>query len=187
MRLTARFFVALGVSLLVVLAAAGAGVVTGRADPTGGLTQAQVDELVRAHNAWRQRVGVPPLRWALDLAARAQARAADLATHGCVIAHGPLPDTLGENLYHAGPARGEGRPDERAPVTATMVIDAWGAESADYSSADGTCARNRECGHYTQIVRTITEEVGCGMSVCPTLGQVWVCHYRPKGNVRPPG
>jgi hypothetical protein len=26
--------------------------------------------------------------------------------------------------------------------------------------------------------------VGCGMAVCPTLGQVWVCNYRPRGNVR---
>jgi len=29
-----------------------------------------------------------------------------------------------------------------------------------------------------------TEEVGCGRAVCPTFGQVWVCRYRPRGNVR---
>jgi pathogenesis-related protein 1 len=47
-----------------------------------------------------------------------------------------------------------------------------------------SCASNRQCGHYTQMVWPSTEDLGCGMSVCPTLGQVWVCHYRPTGNVR---
>ena len=71
-----------------------------------------------------------------------------------------------------------------AVVTATHVVNRWGAESADYSPEHGTCAWNRQCGHYTQIVWAATKEVGCGMSVCPTLGQVWVCNYRPAGNIR---
>ena len=149
----------------------------------GGLTRAQADEIVRAHNAWRQRVGAVPLGWAPDLAARAQARADYLAAHGCVIEHGLLPDDLGENLYHVGPLRAEGLENEIFVVTSTQVVDAWGAESAHYSPARHTCDPNRECGHYTQIVWTTTRDVGCGMSVCPTLGQVWVCNYRPKGNV----
>jgi pathogenesis-related protein 1 len=184
--MNARFFAAFGVSLLVASAAVGTVVVTaGRAGPRAdGFTLAQADELVGAHNAWRQRAGVPPLRWAADLAARAQARAEYLAVHGCVIEHGLLPENTGENLYRAGPLHGEGRKDELFPVSATRVVDAWGAEAADYSPVTGTCARDRQCGHYTQIVWPTTEEVGCGMSVCPTLGQVWVCNYRPRGNVR---
>jgi pathogenesis-related protein 1 len=186
MRAPARFFAALGVSLLVASAAVGTVVVTaGRAGSRAdGFTRAQADELVRAHNAWRQRAGVLSLRWAADLAARAQARAEYLAAHGCLIEHGLLPEDVGENLYHAGPLHAEGRKDELFAVTPAQVVDTWGAESADYSAAQDTCARNRQCGHYTQIVWTITEEVGCGMSVCPTLGQVWVCNYRPKGNIR---
>ena len=81
-------------------------------------------------------------------------------------------------------AEGEGRKDEQAVVTATDVVDTWGEESADYSSAHDTCAWNRQCGHYTQIVWPTTEEVGCGLAVCPTLGQIWVCNYRPRGNTR---
>ena len=182
----ARFCAAIGASLLVALAAVGAVAVTaGRAGPdTGGLTRAQADEIVGAHNAWRRRVGVSSLRWAADLAARAQARAEYLAAHGCVIEHGPLPGDIGENLFHAGPLHGDGRKDELFIVTPTQVVDMWGAESADYSPVHDTCAPNRQCGHYTQIVWATTEEVGCGMSVCPTLGQVWVCNYRPKGNIR---
>jgi pathogenesis-related protein 1 len=173
-------------SRLVAFAAFAAVLVTAgcRAAEADGVTSAQADELVRAHNAWRRRVGVPSLRWATDLAARAQARAAYLAAHGCVMEHGPLPEDVGENLYLVGPLHTEGRTDEQFVVTATEVVDAWGAESADYSPAHDTCAANRQCGHYTQIVWTTTREVGCGMSVCPTLAQVWVCDYRPAGNIR---
>ena len=186
MRATARFLAAFDMLLLVACATLGAAaVIPGRAGPGGAsLTGAQADEIVRAHNAWRRRAGVPLLRWAADLAAKAQARAAYLAQHGCVIEHGRLPEDVGENLFHAGPLRVEGRKNKLFVATATQVVDTWGAESADYSRVHGTCAPNRECGHYTQIVWTATEEVGCGMSVCPTLGQVWVCNYRPRGNVR---
>jgi pathogenesis-related protein 1 len=182
----ARLLPPLGVALLVALAAVGAVVVpAGGARPgADGLTRAQADEIVRAHNAWRQRAGVPPLGWAADLAARAQTRAAYLATHGCVFERGLLPDDIGENLYRAGPLQAQGMKDELLVVTAAQVVDTWGAESADYSAARGTCAENRQCGHYTQIVWRTTTEVGCGMSVCPSLGQVWVCNYRPKGNIR---
>ena len=82
------------------------------------------------------------------------------------------------------PLQAAGHTDELAVVTATWVVDAWGAESADYSAGSDTCAPNRHCGHYTQIVWATTREVGCGVAVCPTLGQVWVCNDRPKGNVR---
>jgi len=175
----------LGLSLCAVLAsvpacAAGS---SGLSRDAGGLTGTRADEAVRAHNAWRQRSGVRPLRWAADLAAMAQARAGYLATHGCVIEHGILPADIGENLYWAGPLQGPGLADELFVVTPSHVVDMWGAEWADYSTADGRCAPGRECGHFTQLVWATTEEVGCGTSVCPTLGQVWVCNYRPRGNV----
>ncbi len=182
----ARVLAAFVVSLL---AAAGSqwtlGVAGCGARATGaGLTRAQTDEIVRAHNTWRRRVGMPPLGWATNLAARAQARASYLAAHGCGIEHGPLPADVGENVAWVGPLQAEGHANELSVVTATWIIDAWGAEAADYSAQSDTCAPNRHCGHYTQIVWATTRDVGCGMAVCPTLGQVWVCNYRPKGNVR---
>jgi len=149
-----------------------------------GLTRAQADETLRAHNAWRKRLGVLSLRWAPDLAAMAQTRARYLATHGCYIEHGLVSEDVGENLYHAGPLKADGRPDALNPVTPTQVVDEWGNESAYYSHSTDTCAPKRQCGHYTQIVWSSTEEVGCGKGICPTLGQVWVCLYRPRGNVK---
>ena len=149
-----------------------------------GLTRAQTEEIVRAHNTWRRRAGVPPLAWAEDLATRAQARASYLAAHGCGIEHGPLPGDVGENVCWVGSVRVVGHKDELDVVTPTWVIDQWGGESADYSAEREACAPNRHCGHYTQVVWATTREVGCGMAVCPTLSQVWVCNYRPRGNVR---
>ena len=140
--------------------------------------------MVNAHNAWRTRAGVLPLRWAADLAAQAQNRALQLARQGCLLEHGLLPDDVGENLYRASALHRDYGGDALYIVSPTQVVDAWGAESADYSPASGSCAPNRQCGHYTQIVWPSTEEVGCGMAVCPSFGQVWVCRYRPRGNVR---
>ena len=118
MRTTARFVAAFGVSALV--AAGGvhtSGVAGGPGTATGdGLTRAQADEAVRAHNTWRQRVGVPPIAWATDLAARAQDRAAYLAGHGCEMEHGPLPKDIGENLGWVGSLRSAGHKDELDPV-----------------------------------------------------------------------
>jgi pathogenesis-related protein 1 len=186
MSAAARCLAASGVSLLLACNAVSTVEVTahGQAAEAGGLAVAQTEETVQAHNAWRRRAGVAPLRWVADLAARAQARAEYLAAHGCIIEHGLLPDNVGENLYYLGPWRSAGRRNELVVVSATEIVDAWGAESANYAPMLSACAPNRQCGHYTQMVWRTTEELGCGMAICPTLGQVWVCDYRPPGNIR---
>jgi pathogenesis-related protein 1 len=140
--------------------------------------------MVHAHNAWRTRAGVRSLRWAADLAAQAQNRALELARQGCALEHGVLPDDVGENLYRASALESDSGRRSFYALSPAHVVDAWGAESADYSPASDTCTPGRQCGHYTQIVWPSTEEVGCGMAVCPSLGQVWVCRYRPRGNLR---
>ena len=157
---------------------------TGATPPPAGLTREQADEALRAHNVWRKRVGVMFLRWSNDLADRAARRATYLAAQGCYIAHGVLPEDVGENLYMAWPLMSTSRPDALDPVTPTQVVGAWGEESAFYSAKTETCAPGKECGHYTQLVWPSTDEVGCGRAVCPSMGQVWVCNYRPRGNVR---
>ncbi len=186
MKPATRILVAFAVSSLIAVSGPSALGVAGCGGQAtaAGLTRAQSEEIVRAHNRWRQRAGIRPLGWAADLGTRAQARASYLAAHGCGIEHGPLPADVGENVCGVGPFTAEGRKNEFSVVTATWVVDAWGAESADYSAESDTCAPNRHCGHYTQIVWATTTEVGCGFAVCPTLGQVWVCNYRPRGNIR---
>ena len=186
MRLAAGSWVALAAAVL--HASAAAQTPSSSSTPPqaarGPVTSAEAVEMVKAHNAWRTRAGVLSIRWAADLAAQAQNRALQLARQDCAFEHGDLPDDVGENLYRASALLKEGGGREFLVVSPSNVVDAWGAESDDYSSVTGSCAPGRQCGHYTQVVWPSTEEVGCGMAVCPSLGQVWVCRYRPRGNIR---
>jgi pathogenesis-related protein 1 len=171
-------------AVAVALGVAYGGVRAGEAVEERQLAREQAEEILRAHNAWRRKVGVLSLRWVADLAHRAQARAARLASDNCSMEHGLLPEDVGENLFRAWPLRAEGREDEMNPVTPTQVVDAWGAEESDYDYGSNRCARGKQCAHYTQLIWATSEEVGCGMAVCASRGQVWVCNYRPTGNIQ---
>jgi len=73
---------------------------------------------------------------------RARARAArrTVASHGCDIEHGPLPaDVRREPVLGRSPAC-RGAQERVVRRHATWVVDAWGAESADYSPS-AHCAR----------------------------------------------
>jgi pathogenesis-related protein 1 len=151
-----------------------------RVQASAPLTGAQQAEILRAHNEWRARVGTLPLRWSGDLADTAQSWATTLADRGCRLQHSDK--DLGENLYFAS-ALQTGDRRQLLQMTPGHVIETWASEAADYSYATNSCARGKTCGHYTQIVWNDTREVGCGMAICPDLGQIWVCEYRPAGNV----
>lgn len=173
-------------ALLAVVACAAAAVCTG-AGPQAwpkGLSAAQRAEIVDAHNAWRARVGVKPLRWSGDLAADAERWAARLASRGCRLSHDSK-TADGENLFWVSGVEGRERPLD--PLDPGEVVDTWGEESRFYSYQRNACARGKACGHYVQMVWDETREVGCAYSVCRDLGQIWVCRYRPawSGTRRP--
>ncbi len=140
------------------------------------------EALVEAHNRWRAEVGSPPLAWSADLAATASWWAENLkARRGCRMEHSPGP--AGENLYWASPWRYADGRRRVQDVAAAQPVDRWAKEKADYDREGGRCAAGRQCGHYTQVVWRETREVGCGKAVCDDGSQVWVCHYRPAGNI----
>jgi len=145
--------------------------------PSLDLSAGERAEIVRAHNEWRARVGVRPVRWSAELAAGAERWAVNLARRGCRLSHSS--EDAGENLFWASPVKATGREPAVNPLTPTMVVDSWGAESQFYSYARNSCARGKKCGHYVQIVWSATTEIGCGASICRDRGQVWVCRYRP--------
>ena len=155
----------------------------GDAPGVGGrsLTQVQIDKFVTAHNDVRRAVGViQDLRWAEDLAAHAQKWSVARST-ACDLEHRQN-DPLGENLFWASAVtRGDGT-TAKQDITPTDVVGSWADEKADYHYDTNHCNEGRICGHYTQVVWMKTTEVGCGMSMCPDNGQVWVCNYRPAGN-----
>jgi pathogenesis-related protein 1 len=138
------------------------------------------DAMLAAHNRVRAQVGVAPLHWSAALAGSAQAWADQLATrNGCAMKHsGP-----GENLYWASPlSYSDGRREPQS-IDPEHVADAWAGERRFYRPATNDCAAGQVCGHYTQMVWGTTTQVGCAYRVCANDEQVWVCHYRPAGNI----
>lgn len=147
--------------------------------------------MLETHNSVRASVGVAPLTWSSRMADYAQTWADHLANqNNCQMRHradaNNNPLNAGENLFWASPRRitySDGRVETSVqPITAAQVVNDWASERADYNYATNTCAAGKVCGHYTQIVWSTTLEVGCGMTVCPDKGQIWVCNYNPPGN-----
>ncbi|HEY4221637.1 MAG TPA: CAP domain-containing protein [Myxococcota bacterium] len=136
---------------------------------------ADVDEFVAEHNAIRAAASPAPstplgkVSWDNGLESTAQGWAGR-----CVFEHSHGP--TGENIaYFSGTAS-----------TPKDVVDAWAAEVADYDLGSNTCAADKECGHYTQIVWRDSTAIGCGASSCHMFdsdGIFWVCEYNPPGNV----
>lgn len=143
----------------------------------------RAEDLLRAHNEVRRKAGVPPLRWAPDLASAAHDRARRLAGAGCTLERDRLEGDVGENLLRAAPERTGGGTVGVYSVSPEQVIAAWAAEAAHYSYDTNSCAPGHDCLHYTQLVWRQTKELGCGVAICPSHGQVWVCEYRPAGNI----
>lgn len=145
-------------------------------------TPAGIDQMLTAHNAARQAVGVPDLTWSAELAAYAQDWANQLMGAGGNLRHrSPAEQTLqnvGENLSGSQATSAGG-----ALQHADRVVTAWVAEQADYDYASNSCAAGQVCGHYTQVVWRDTTEVGCGVARnADATREVWVCSYAPVGN-----
>jgi pathogenesis-related protein 1 len=140
------------------------------APPAASGLAADDQEMLDAHNAARAEKGVPPLAWDEDLVEVADAWSAFLARDGCYLEHDGS-SSYGENLYWSSYAS---RPQD--------VVDSWVSEERDYNYARNTCAPNRACGHYTQVVWADTTHVGCKMNRCRRGEEIWMCVYDPAGN-----
>ena len=157
--------------------------------------------MLDVHNAVRERVhpDLLPMSWSERAAEQAQAWASELARGGCKMHHNPDLLDYGQNLFWAGPLRevtvtrsaqtGETLSrDVRISVQKTAaedVVESWASERQWYDYDAGECRApdGESCGHYMQIVWAATTEVGCGMTVCDSKGQIWVCDYYPAGNI----
>lgn len=146
--------------------------------------------MLAAHNQWRARVGVGPMRYSAALAASSQAWADELRrSNQCRMRHSAGNGQIGENLFWASAGVWSSGRRELQQVSDAKVVDSWGSEQRDYDYASNRCAAGKVCGHYTQVVWQQSTEVGCAVAVCAdSLEQVWVCQYQPAGNIvgRPP-
>jgi pathogenesis-related protein 1 len=152
----------------------------GLAPGEGKTLDLDAERMLRAHNQVRATVEVGPLRWSASLASSAARWASHLARdNGCEMKHsGP-----GENLYWASPLKWSDGRSERQQLSEDDVVSSWAAERVFFDYGKNTCRLGKVCGHYTQVVWRDTTEIGCARSFCPNQGQIWVCHYRPFGNV----
>ncbi len=150
---------------------------------SSSLTFADVQtDMTQAHNQIRHKVnnglpidgalvqpipnpGLSDLVWATEMA-----KAAEEYAKLCRTSHDPN-TTDGENLAWGYP-------------TATAAVAGWAVEVKEYLYDTNSC-RQGSCGHYTQLVWGNTGQFGCGTADCSSkgLGKMWVCRYRPGGNV----
>jgi uncharacterized protein YkwD len=152
-------------------------------------------EILDAHNEYRARHGVQPLRWAEPLARIANDWARSQASQGCPLKHNPdLGQTLslGENIAGAmsvGPGAGK------------TAVSLWYNEVSNYNYSKPEISSRT--GHFTQVVWASTTELGCAIAPCVGTadlndwrkrGGLVVCNYYQPGNyknkipenVRPP-
>ena len=170
------------------------------------LNDADTAEAVAAHNAVRQSVAqaesarlggtvsIPDLAWDPAPAAVAQEWAELLVnqnppqkchrcgTNACapeLVPNQCRPD-LGENIFRAWSTD---TPDRSAGA----AVKWWADEKLDYNYDQNSCASGKQCGHYTQIVWSNTQRLGCGRASRTTADGrnhvIWVCNYAPPGNV----
>ncbi|KAK0415086.1 hypothetical protein QR680_011763 [Steinernema hermaphroditum] len=166
---------------------------------TGGLTPADRDALVDAHNKLRSSNargleqdgpdgGNAPtasnmyqLSYSCDLEAIAQSWA-----ENCQFEHSPQESrNAGENIYATFPVQNSNSPALDAPTSwwSELAEKGVGQYSSDYTMTPDVF--NAGTGHYTQMAWGATTEFGCGIAQCtePDSMTFVVCNYRIQGNM----
>lgn len=133
--------------------------------------------LLRAHNAERAAVGVPPLIWDEQLAAAASSYAAQLARIG-TLRHSDraLRGGAGENLWMG----------TRGYFTPEQMVANWASEKRMFRPGIfpnvSTTGNWAHVAHYTQMIWRDSRTLGCGVASSRS-SDFLVCQYAPKGNI----
>lgn len=151
------------------------------ADATTFLSDAEIDEIVRIHNHVRGEVGAGALKWNCDLAKFSQDWAnADTFEHSTVQQR--------EQIIKGGVAGENLAIDSGSTALMADLNKGWIDERLNYTHSNNTCAPDKVCGHYTQMVWRASQEIGCGIiRNSKKLGDEFrssylVCTYYPGGN-----
>ncbi|KAA8518834.1 hypothetical protein F0562_016392 [Nyssa sinensis] len=119
----------------------------------------EAGEYIAAHNLYRQKVKMPPLKWDQSLARYAQRWAEERINDCSQHTHSKGPH--GENMLWE-------QYDELNP---DGVVQVWFDEQPNYDHQNLRCKCSPNdsscmCGHYTQLVWSTTKRVGCGNVTC---------------------
>src|SRR5258708_14280669 len=131
---------------------------------TSTLATQDRDAVLTAHNDARKNEvpgnnggTLPNMEWDDALATASQTYADTLVRTKCgAIDHDANRGDVGENL-----AQGSTTDASAPPQSGADAVKSWVAEKADYTYASNTCAPEKACGHYTQVVWRDTAKVGC--------------------------
>ncbi|XP_031129533.1 pathogenesis-related protein PRB1-3-like [Ipomoea triloba] len=125
-----------------------------------------IKEFLAVHNAAREIVGVPPVKWNSTLAEFAESYAVERSVD-CALKHSQGP--YGENIALAG-----------LKSSVADSVKGWMDEKPNFDQASNSCPGG-ECRHYTQVVWRGTTSIGCARAACTTWMFV-ICNYYPPGN-----
>ena len=138
---------------------------------------------INVHNALRcKHCGTPAVTWSARLASQAQAYADTCPTGHAT--HEARAGT-GENLYWAG---GSPAAVAKSKDQWTKAVNSWYDEIQYYNFTTGR-SKGGVTGHFTQVVWTVSTQVGCGFNdKCTNMfgggltNNAVVCRYHPAGN-----
>lgn len=135
-----------------------------------GTPQSTVQQYLAPHNKLRAGLGLPPLQWS-DSLANFAAWWGSQRRGDCALVHSDT--NYGENIFW-----GAGRNWQPGDAVA-----AWAAEGRYYNYGSNSCAQNRDCSHYTQMVWKRSRSLGCARVICNNGDTFIICNYDPHGNV----
>jgi len=129
-------------------------------------------ECLEAHNEYRAKHNVPPLKLNSELTAFAQEWADDVA--GRSVMQHRSNNKYGENIFYFYSSD----PDHK--VHGKDAVDAWYDEIKQHTF--GVEPKTTGTGHFTQVVWMDSQKLGVGVTK-NSKGQVFVvCNYDPPGN-----
>ncbi|KFO84019.1 Cysteine-rich venom protein piscivorin, partial [Buceros rhinoceros silvestris] len=135
--------------------------------------------VVDKHNALRRAVkptasNMLKMKWSPAAAMNAQKWA-----NRCTLRHSP------SNMRKTNVQCGENLFMSTAPFSWPVVVQAWYNEEKDFKYGIGAITPGAVTGHYTQVVWSNSDEVGCAVAYCPnvTYKYFYVCQYCPAGNI----
>ncbi|KAH7947796.1 hypothetical protein HPB52_015896 [Rhipicephalus sanguineus] len=129
-------------------------------------------QVLRRHNYYRRKHGVPPLKMSRKLNEHCQRRAVRLAKL--------------DRLDHGGAKYAESIaafPKEgNNGSLGRSVVDSWYSEIEQYDFSNGYYSK--DTGHFTQIIWKKTRMVGTGSAVSPKSDRIFVasCYDPPQDN-----
>jgi pathogenesis-related protein 1 len=139
---------------------------------------ASMEGMLAAQNAARQRIGLPPMTWSPELAAKAEASASAEAKGKCTInSAAKTAAAEGVAVYWSAGLRRVGGAAGVQSILPSFLVSEWSTGRLDYDLARYQCRRDGPCDQYAKMASPGAKQVGCAMAICPSQAQVWICRY----------